>query len=362
MYTSTSKLSNLFFFFFSFFSFFSFFPLITGHEITPYYLIFILLGYFVSYQKDTFKTFLIFLGLLFFLLYLFIFKSLQIFFDVACLSVVFLTVKIFCLIKLSDRQKIATYIYYLSIATLIYTFLLWAFPVLQVFHVKLLTTREVHSIEMYAIAKRSTGIAPEPAYMASWIIGSWVLICSVLPNLKLKSSIISTLGIFFTASLSGELMFLLLLLILWSGSFKTLYSLTFFVVLTIGFLFLLGSPILERPLSLITFLSSSNSFGIDLLTKIDELFGSKRISSLTPSFYSLGCGSIFCDVPNTHGYSYYAELYYKFAPLHLVAILYLLINIKNRMQLISFICFFSYGPVLNWMLFSGFAGEDDKTL
>ena len=240
--------------------------------------------------------------------------------------------------------------------------MLWAFPVLQVLHVKLLTIREVHSVEMYAIAKRSTGIAPEPAYMASWIIGSWVLICSVLPKLRLKSSIISALGIFFTASLSGELMFLLLLLILWGSSLKTLYSLTFLVVLTIGLLFLLDSPILERLLVLITFLSSSNSFGVDLLTNLDELFGSRRISSLSPIFSSLGCGSVFCDVPNINGYSYFAELYYKFAPLHILVALFLLINIKNRMQLISFICFLSYGPVLNWMLFSGFSVKNEKNL
>jgi hypothetical protein len=356
------KISNFFFLCFSFFSFFSFCPLISGHEITPYYLIFIFLGYFISSQKDTLNTFLVFLALLFFLLYLYLFKSLQIYFDVACLTVVFLTVRIFSLIKLPDRQRIATYVYLFSIGILIYTFLLWAFPILQVLHVKFLTTREVHSIEMYAIARRSTGIAPEPAYMASWIIGSWVLICTFLPNLRIKSSVISALGIYFTGSLSGEAMFLLLLVILWGNSLKNLSFLIFLGFLAIGLIFLFDSSFLKKPFTLITFLSSSNSYGIDILTSIDELFGSKRVSSLTPSFYSLGCGSIFCDVQNTHGYSYYAELYYKFAPLHLLAILFLLINIKNRMQLISFICFFTYGPILNWMLFSGFTAKDGKNL
>jgi hypothetical protein len=361
---------------FSFSSFFSFFSFnVWGrHEIIPYYFIFILVIFSCFLWKfnaiDTLKMLPIF-----FLALLVPFISYEYYEDYFQILIVSFTILVLCYLSDKQKEKIGDYFYYLLYLVVLLMVFQFNYPDSMNWLYTNIFNRDMRAKDLMSYTGGVIGIAPEPSYMGSYLVGVWLYITRFNNDRYQLSTFLVTLGLVLSASLSASLVFLVINLISIRDS-KTFHSFLLTVLMFVGFLLIFHSSLIVRFLD---FFSTSSEILLNLnafkheanvplvaeanvpLVALDEHFGSKRLGTLYEPFTNFCCGILFGADSYTKGYSIFAKSYYLIAPLHffLISLAFALsVKAKDRFGLISFLLFFIFGPVLNWMLYSGFIKKD----
>lgn len=263
--------------------------------------------------------------------------------------IVFLTVFFINTLDNLSKILISKTTFFFLIFVVIFLFFQYFFPSLLDFSYSYLVNRNYSFEELNSYTGGLNGIAPEPAYMASQIIGAWILISVLDSTLESKTIILAITGVLLTGSMSAFLMLLIFICIRYFNSYISLILILLFIPISI-YLFAPYS-LLDRSYSLASQLLSNPS--PEGLRTIDSSFGSLRLVSIADYLSHVCCGQVFGGYSDFKGYSIFSKLFYEFSPFHFIA-LPLILKIKNRFHLISAFCFLFYGPVLNWMLFAGF--------
>ena len=219
----------------------------------------------------------------------------------------------------------------------------------------LLTIRTDDALHLYNYTGGTIGFAPEPSYMASWIIGYWIILSESFRINKLALDLITISSLLLTASLSGATIFLVIFFVL--GGINKNKIIVFLALLCIGALSLHVSRSVDILANRIEGLYDIviSGAGFSLLEDIDVAFGSSRLRTLVLPLTSISyCGYIICGQSYVNSYSLFSNIYYLASPIHLFLILFLLRgNWYSRRFLVSIFLSIFYAPQLNWLLVSG---------
>jgi hypothetical protein len=322
-----------------------------NHEIFPYYVVFAFLLFAINADLKQFFYFALAVTVFSFVLLKLPPDNYLDFFQIV---VVFLTIFFLNSLSLRQKQAIAKSHFFFICAIVIFIVLQRIFPDLIDFNYNYLVHRDYSSEKLAEHTGGAPGISPEPAYMASFLLGGWLYILKFSPKLKAKVTFIVGLGIALTASLSGALVFLVSLFIINLSQPKYILGIIFWTSLVFSFYFMTDS-LVRRSGEFFELLSHIQ--GINILYEIDTHFGSYRLVTLVDPLSKFGCGSLFCP-QYSKGYSAFADLYYKIAPLHFIFLLFFLRKF-DRFRFTSLFLFIFYGPVLNWMLYSGVLDDEN---
>lgn len=278
--------------------------------------------------------------------------------DYAQIIIVFLTIFVMRQLNVSQKRKIADYFLFFSFAIVFFMLLQKIFPSLIDYTYNFLTIRQSSAEELINYTGGVIGIAPEPAYMGALLVGIWMYVIRFNELQEKKMTMVTLCGVFLTASLSASLMFLFLLLFR-LNSIKFILHFTFVIFMFLILLFALHSSLLERIYNFFSIAVYSSPFVT--LQNIDIHFGSYRLRTLYDPLTTLGCGVLFCSADYIRGYSIFAKLFYLVAPFHFLIFFLIFKWASGRDGLLSFIALITFGPVLNWMLYSGLINKDDNS-
>jgi len=204
------------------------------------------------------------------------------------------------------------------------------------------------------------GIAPEPAYMAAVIISIYLYSWWVNTHIKKSTILFSIAGLLLTGSLSGILMFsLVIFLSLVSrqhfkiNKYLIIKIMILMIILTIVVIFL--GQMLDRFLFFIDIvLERLFNGGIKEVFMVGELYGSTRGMSLIEPLTNICCGTIFTGDAYTKSYSLLGVLNTLFSPISWMLLTYYLISRKlTRIRFCSLFLMTFYGPVLIVLLYVG---------
>jgi hypothetical protein len=337
---------------FSFFSLFCFFPVleIKGHEIFPYYVICIFFINLNLYSKMTTVIYAIPLVLLFI-----VFVALNNSYALTLLEILIPFYTLISFNKLTEDRKIL-----FAKALLLFSFLIFLLIAYQFFFPKSIDyIYEYFLVRKYSYLNlhgRVIGIAPEPAYMASWLLGALILISIYLKGIK-NFLYVFTLPFFLAIGSISGIGFLFIMLLV--ENIKKFSYLIFIIFIFILLIFVGNDYVANRLLD--AYKNFDINLGILNLFKIDSALGSYRLQTLIEPLSSFNFATNNLSKSfEIKGYSIFSNLYYICSPLHIISLLFLLKFRKNSFWLISFLAFLAYGPMLNWLLYSGFIGFSSK--
>ena len=159
-------------FLFAFFSLFCFYPFfqIKGHEIFPYYFICI---FFINWKL--YNKVILAIYFLLFLLFFCLFIALQ---NLNFLTLLEIFIPIYTLISFNNLAKsrqilfAKCLLFFVFLVLLLLTYQFFVPESIDYIYNNLLV-RKVSYLNLHG---RILGIAPEPAYMASWLLGALILI------------------------------------------------------------------------------------------------------------------------------------------------------------------------------------------
>jgi hypothetical protein len=337
---------------FSFFSLFCFYPFfqIKGHEIFPYYVICI---FFINLKLYSKKTTVIY-AIPFVLLFI-AFIALNNFYALTLLEILIPFYTLISFNKLPEDRKILfakALLFFISLILLLIIYQFF-FPESINYIYEYFLVRKYSYLNLNG---RVIGIAPEPAYMASWLLGALILISIYLKEIK-NFLYVFTLPFFLAlGSISGiGFLFIMLLVV----NIKKFSYLIFIISIFILLIFVGNDYVANRLLD--AYKNFDISLGILNLFKIDSALGSYRLQTLIEPLSSFNFATNnLSNSLKIKGYSIFSNLYYICSPLHIISLLFLLKLKKNSFWLISFLAFLAYGPMLNWLLYSGFIGFSSK--
>ena len=204
------------------------------------------------------------------------------------------------------------------------------------------------------------GVAPEPAYMAAVIISIYLYSWWVNTHIKKSTILFSIAGLLLTGSLSGILMFSLVIFLslvrrqhFKINKYLIIKIMILMIILTIVVIFL--GQMLDRFLFFIDIvLERLFNGGIKEVFMVGELYGSTRGMSLIEPLTNICCGTIFTGDAYTKSYSLLGVLNTLFSPISWMLLTYYLISRKlTRIRFCSLFLMTFYGPVLIVLLYVG---------
>lgn len=208
------------------------------------------------------------------------------------------------------------------------------------------------------------GIAPEPAYMAAVIISIYIYSWWINTHVKPSVLLLSIAGIFLAGSLSGILMFSMVLF--FSLTERQYFKLNtklimkfFLLIITAIIVIYFSSKALDRFLVYIGIIIEHLFNGrIDEILAIGKSYGSHRGTTLGQSLSNFCCGTIFTGDRYLKPYSLIGVLNNLLAPISwLLFAYYLLIKKLTKKRCCSLILMTFYGPVLMILLYVGLLRE-----
>ena len=208
------------------------------------------------------------------------------------------------------------------------------------------------------------GIAPEPAYMAAVIISIYIYSWWINTHVKRSVLFLSIAGIFLAGSLSGILMFSMVLFFSLTErqhfKLNTKLIMKFFLlIITAIIVIYFSSKALDRFLVYIGVIIEHLFNGrIDEILAIGKSYGSNRGTTLVQSLSNFCCGTIFTGDRYLKPYSLIGVLNNSLAPISwLFFAYYLLIKKLTKKRCCSLILMTFYGPVLMILLYVGLLRE-----
>lgn len=346
---------------FGFFSIFTFIPnpLFPNNEIIPYYglLAFVIVirtfigGRYIDYLVLRFLAASFFLILLSTLI-----DNGGAALDVVAIAVVLISLSAYRVMSISQVQSFDLGIWSACILAFILLVLQIIYPPLIDIVYQTLTIRQGNSDHIVSYSGGAIGFAPEPAYMASFLLGPFSYFL-YLGKLHIKKTIVIAISILMTGSLSGVmLMFAVVIILEFKYIFRTIRGNILLVlgIVMLGVVYIINERLFSRVDNVIQ-LILENGVSLNTLQIIDTSFGSNRLRTLIEPLSSVCCGALFTS-NYTSPYSLFATLFYLIAPLHFVIIFLVCpLRIINRFQLVSLFLFVFSGPILNWIAYLGFA-------
>lgn len=326
-----------------------------GAEILPYYLLSVIAQMTLIKFQFVRLISLSALFTVFFVGYSFLGVGADVYLDMLQIYVVFTT--LICVQSFSIEQR--------KIVSRTALSLLYVFAVIMIFQ-KLnpsgidfvynrLVQRSGSSSHIMSYTGGVIGIGPEPAYMAA--------LCLALGLIALSSAGMPAVRVFFftgicivlTQSLSVFMIFIINMILYLGLSRK---QVLFILSLILGLFFsawFFNMSLIERVhrfLFLIDF-----STGFDFFLAIDRAFGSFRLRPVY-DFLSFSDWDFSVVTVSQKGSSIFSELFYKVGYLsHGLLIYFLFRSGHKRLKFTAIVNAIFLGPILNWGLYVGLAGE-----
>ncbi|MDF1622650.1 MAG: hypothetical protein P1V33_04160 [Pseudohongiella nitratireducens] len=357
------KLSYLF----GFFSIFTFVPnpLFSNNEIIPYYglLAILLLGFsLIAKRRLDSLTVRLLLSLFVLLFVSLLIENSTALMDIVAIFVILISLSAYRFMSGYQRHAFELGMWLSCRIAFILLILQMIFPVVTDLVYQYLTIRQGSAEHISSYSGGAIGFAPEPAYMASFLLGPYAYFL-FLGKQHLRKTVVIAASILLTGSLSGVmLMFIVTLILEFKYFFRTTRG-NLYIVLMIAMLTLvsiLNERIFDRIGGLIEILLLEG-LSVNTLQVIDLTFGSNRLRTLVAPLSSICCGVIFAE-DYLSPYSFFATLFYLIAPLHIAFVLLIIPRRKyTRLFFVAlFLAVFS-GPLLNWLAYLGFVYYEKKT-
>ena len=204
------------------------------------------------------------------------------------------------------------------------------------------------------------GVAPEPAYMAAVIISIYLYSWWVNTHIKQSVMLFSIAGVLMTGSLSGLMMFSLVLFLSLANRhyFRINTRLTIKIMILIAVLIFsiyFTDRSLDRFIVYIgIFFELLFNGEIEGVFRIGESYGSNRGIVLIQSLSNICCGTIFTGDAYLKAYSLFGVLNTWFSPISWILLAYYLaIKKLTTIRLCSLLLMIFYGPVLMVLLYVG---------
>lgn len=334
---------------FAFLSVFSFFktPIFPDNEIIPFYLVPALLLIRPSRLQGGEALILVALTFVGLMMY-FISDHPTAITDSLQLVVVTFALMSFKTLSFQDRQQ---FLYVLRRVVYFVTFL----SVVQKLDSRFvdlvyqyLTNRDGSAEHLITYSGGVPGIAPEPAYMAAFLVGAYVIHKSHEIKRYFLYEICLLFSITLTASLTG-MFFMVTVVIFFTKDIKEA-AVLFLIVATVGIYLIIQNPLVLIRMSGFLEILKGGELSVHSLTIIDEAYGSARFFSLVEPLTSACCGAMWGE-QYQKSYSPFSVAFYLIAPFHLFALP--LLYKRSRSSMASIFLFIFSGPVLNWMCLAG---------
>ena len=352
-------------FLFGVFSVFSFFPspLFPANEIIPYYAS---IGAFVFAAQATKRKSLSFtelrLGFLFLVVVIIgvlFFEKKRVLIDAISVGVVFLALMVYRGFSKMELESFEAGLWSICVLALVLLILQTLFPVFIDLAYRYLTIRAGSAAHIRSYSGGAIGFAPEPSYMAAFLLGPYMYFHWVQPR-KLLKPVAIAFAILLTGSLSGIILLILATFLLHYNFFLTKnrgIKYLFIAVACISALAYLNEKAIERILRLFA-VASQEGISLTLFSSIDSSFGSNRLRTLIEPLSSLCCGTVLLGDYRT-SYSLFSTLFFLTAPFHLVLFLALVARKNlNRYYFASLLLSVISGPILNWVVYVGLIYRD----
>jgi hypothetical protein len=215
-----------------------------------------------------------------------------------------------------------------------------------------ITTRTTSATEISRYSGGVPGVGAEPAYMASFLVGAYVLHKTHADRFHPLFETGIVCSVLLTASLTGSF-FLALTVLIFLKDLRIAVAVGVLMAFVVYLLLSLNGIFMAR-LQLAYQILQMKGLSAEGITFLEEMFGSNRFVTLIKPFSSICCGAIF-GYDYDRSFSPFSFAFNIFAPLHL-GILFFLLR-PTRPTVASICLFLLAGPVLNWMAIGGLIGR-----